>query len=1124
MTERHTYNAAAASTSTAASTEAKQRSALLDENDYDELVDEEWLDLNSSSYPVRRSSLNKSLSASDDQQVPTFASPIQNTAENSVAYSASTFPLHSDFEDTASSARKDVVPPANLAAVAVIDPSTLLKVLTEESPKQAGQIHIPGSPSPTSTSDSEYSLLNPSAEQSRKNSLSGSAGFHPFTSNEPTAGAQLTEDSEQDQGQDSLEQEHYDQQTVAFTSPSFSDFVQVASDLGEDFSGVESISARSSNNETSSSTSSDGKGRLDEDDEVASNPRPSGAYSIGSTKAQGQTLARVDRDVVAEAVTQAGTEATAISSVVAPSISAGRRAMYRTTVEDAENSEDEQNFRNRTAGMRYRGPSPQQNDHEDFRRSFFSNATATSTMPGAFNPGLDTETPVFKAPAAATATTLNAPPVDERQCRICLGGADEEDTLGRLISPCLCKGSMKYVHVECLNAWRSRSPKPESHYKCDTCKYSFSFRRTSFARYLAHPLTVFVLTIIVFVAAVFAAGFAMKLLLYLLMDEPQEFIYPVDIDDYDDDELVQLKESVVIFKTPDSLKAVFRIDKTHMVFGSFFVSIIGFLQLLLSAVWMGGGGGVFRIGGFGLGGGRRGARGERQQEAGIGGLLMVMILVFGLFKSVYMTYQFVHRMSRRVLAKAELMTPAAGSSGSEHDATIRRMINDGHSCADIEEAAGEGAFDRYYDILNPDLVSLWTTDEILRLNKIVQDFMAQTKSATCTVKEAPCNSLCYEEDLPWDKIAEKLGFSSAGSCNYVWKTFGDGRPLPKKDDDSQGHEEGMTANSKSGQSPSSEELLCNSLQGSSSQQCSWTTLSRTTTLANPSLSDLVPAIQPSNICISPESRIIDGKNGTAYGQEYDSTYQTSTRSQVHLQKLITTRRILQELALAKLQEQERRQCELGKFLEGVTLCNRQRSTIRNSIAERHIGTEIREDLLSTTSEPSPRPQKRRRQVLTQSPTIIDLTEDTRTTIGPDTLETSSDKYNSPANDEAGQSVFAAQLMSLDSQHSLKANTSSLATAPTVIDLTSDTDRMPASLSSEPRPKLQLSQQPGLHMKSPQNPASGCENQTWTAEDAIKIWRTRQQVGDNWEYISRQALAGKHSPNSCRAFVLGNESD
>ncbi|KAF8991509.1 hypothetical protein BGZ52_013176, partial [Haplosporangium bisporale] len=159
-----------------------------------------------------------------------------------------------------------------------------------------------------------------------------------------------------------------------------------------------------------------------------------------------------------------------------------------------------------------------------------------------------------------------------------------------------------------LNAWRERSPKKESHYKCDTCKYSFSFRRTSFARYLAHPLTVFVLTILVFITAVFAAGFVMKLLLYLTMDEAQEFVYPADLDEFDEDELIRLKQDFVIFKTPDSLRAVFRIDKTHMVFGSFFVSIIGFLQLLLSTIWMGGGGGVFRIGGFGLGGGRR--RGE----------------------------------------------------------------------------------------------------------------------------------------------------------------------------------------------------------------------------------------------------------------------------------------------------------------------------------------------------------------------------------------------------------------------------------------------------------------------------------------------------------------------------------
>lgn len=48
---------------------------------------------------------------------------------------------------------------------------------------------------------------------------------------------------------------------------------------------------------------------------------------------------------------------------------------------------------------------------------------------------------------------LSAAPVDDRTCRICFCGPEE----GRLISPCLCKGSMKYVHLLCLQHWRTAS-------------------------------------------------------------------------------------------------------------------------------------------------------------------------------------------------------------------------------------------------------------------------------------------------------------------------------------------------------------------------------------------------------------------------------------------------------------------------------------------------------------------------------------------------------------------------------------------------------------------------------------------------------------------------------------------
>jgi hypothetical protein len=36
-----------------------------------------------------------------------------------------------------------------------------------------------------------------------------------------------------------------------------------------------------------------------------------------------------------------------------------------------------------------------------------------------------------------------ATPTEEQQCRICFGGREEEAELGRLISPCLCAGSMR---------------------------------------------------------------------------------------------------------------------------------------------------------------------------------------------------------------------------------------------------------------------------------------------------------------------------------------------------------------------------------------------------------------------------------------------------------------------------------------------------------------------------------------------------------------------------------------------------------------------------------------------------------------------------------------------------------
>ncbi|KAL0247736.1 hypothetical protein I308_103814 [Cryptococcus tetragattii IND107] len=67
---------------------------------------------------------------------------------------------------------------------------------------------------------------------------------------------------------------------------------------------------------------------------------------------------------------------------------------------------------------------------------------------------------------------------DEKQCRICFSGPEEQDALGRLISPCMCRGSMRYVHVSCINAWRGTGANAKAFMECPQCHFRYQIRRT----------------------------------------------------------------------------------------------------------------------------------------------------------------------------------------------------------------------------------------------------------------------------------------------------------------------------------------------------------------------------------------------------------------------------------------------------------------------------------------------------------------------------------------------------------------------------------------------------------------------------------------------------------------------
>lgn len=93
-----------------------------------------------------------------------------------------------------------------------------------------------------------------------------------------------------------------------------------------------------------------------------------------------------------------------------------------------------------------------------------------------------------------------------RQCRICLetvqptfnAGSDSlpgflqspgvvyQDDTGRLIRPCLCKGSSKYVHDACLQAWRHADPGygKRNYWQCPTCGFKYRLARLGAGRFV----------------------------------------------------------------------------------------------------------------------------------------------------------------------------------------------------------------------------------------------------------------------------------------------------------------------------------------------------------------------------------------------------------------------------------------------------------------------------------------------------------------------------------------------------------------------------------------------------------------------------------------------------------------
>lgn len=129
-----------------------------------------------------------------------------------------------------------------------------------------------------------------------------------------------------------------------------------------------------------------------------------------------------------------------------------------------------------------------------------------------------------------------------RQCRICLESVqptfhyDTESALpaalqpgprvtyesedgGRLLCPCKCRGSQKYVHEDCLSAWRRQDPTQRRNYwECPTCRYKYRLQRLTWSSWISSTASQIALTLLIFIVSIFALGFVADPIINMYLD------------------------------------------------------------------------------------------------------------------------------------------------------------------------------------------------------------------------------------------------------------------------------------------------------------------------------------------------------------------------------------------------------------------------------------------------------------------------------------------------------------------------------------------------------------------------------------------------------------------------------
>ncbi|KAF8468849.1 hypothetical protein BDZ91DRAFT_655826 [Kalaharituber pfeilii] len=229
-----------------------------------------------------------------------------------------------------------------------------------------------------------------------------------------------------------------------------------------------------------------------------------------------------------------------------------------------------------------------------------------------------------------------------KTCRICFETTTEsyDPELGRLLSPCRCRGSSKYVHEQCLNSWRTLSANSRSYYECNTCGYKYKLRRLKFGNWIGSRALQFSLTITIILLAIFLLGFVADPIINAYLASPAFPSPPPSLRPRTPGTAIPPIPGVASEPVPGTLVE-------HMLKGLTSLGLLGFVKVIFFVgpqSW-------FNLRNTGIfGGGRRGRTGGTGRER-LGELAWLVILI-GLANFFVWVWQVTSGITRRWLDKA----------------------------------------------------------------------------------------------------------------------------------------------------------------------------------------------------------------------------------------------------------------------------------------------------------------------------------------------------------------------------------------------------------------------------------------------------------------------------------------